>query len=443
MNIALVVLDTVRKDTFDDNFEWLPGLRFESAYSTSHWTIPAHGSLLTGVYPSEHGARAKSRYFDTERDSIVEQLQHNNYRTRALSSNPNISKYFNFDRGFDKFYEARKSNGYTFEQLFDWSSFVQNSEKTGIRRDVGAIKECLKSDDAIIPSLREGLNQKVDLNMGGDIQDKGAQAALKKLKQMKFEDNEFLFINLMEAHGPYVVPDQYYDGTPPDALTIEDTVLEAEEDCDPAPRRRAYDTCVEYLSDIYRQIFELLKEDFDYIFTLSDHGEMFGENGWYGHEFGIYPELTHVPICVYDGNDEIRYRKEPTSILDIHKTIIDLADLEAESRGTDLLSKPTENKYLTEYHGLYERLVEKFRDNGVNKSEVQKMDQIFRGLVTNSGYQGDAIDNDFDDEELVEKMDSPADTIEAMVSSLDICDPGGANVTTDSVKERLRELGYV
>lgn len=54
-NIALVVLDTLRKDLFDAHFGWMPGERFEHAWSTTHWTAAAHASLFTGLYPSEAG----------------------------------------------------------------------------------------------------------------------------------------------------------------------------------------------------------------------------------------------------------------------------------------------------------------------------------------------------------------------------------------------------
>jgi hypothetical protein len=57
--IALIVLDTLRKDAFDRHFDWLPGRRFEHAFSTANWTTPAHASLFTGWYASEVGVHAE------------------------------------------------------------------------------------------------------------------------------------------------------------------------------------------------------------------------------------------------------------------------------------------------------------------------------------------------------------------------------------------------
>jgi arylsulfatase A-like enzyme len=66
MNVAIVVLDTLRKDAFDREFDWLPGRRFSAAYSTGSWTVPAHASLFAGKYPSELGVHSKNRFLDCE-----------------------------------------------------------------------------------------------------------------------------------------------------------------------------------------------------------------------------------------------------------------------------------------------------------------------------------------------------------------------------------------
>src|SRR3990172_4509814 len=35
---------------------------FDEAMSTSPWTLPAHATLLTGLYPSRHGLTSHERY---------------------------------------------------------------------------------------------------------------------------------------------------------------------------------------------------------------------------------------------------------------------------------------------------------------------------------------------------------------------------------------------
>lgn len=82
-NIALVVLDTLRYDSFEDYFDWLPGTRFDNAWSTSHWTVPVHASLFTGKYASEVGIYAGAQTFDCEEPLLAERLSKAGYMTRA------------------------------------------------------------------------------------------------------------------------------------------------------------------------------------------------------------------------------------------------------------------------------------------------------------------------------------------------------------------------
>jgi glucan phosphoethanolaminetransferase (alkaline phosphatase superfamily) len=69
-SFLIVVLDTVRADhlsaygygrSTSPALDCLAsrGTRFERAYSTSSWTLPAHASLFTGLLPEEHGAHSE------------------------------------------------------------------------------------------------------------------------------------------------------------------------------------------------------------------------------------------------------------------------------------------------------------------------------------------------------------------------------------------------
>jgi hypothetical protein len=62
-----------------------------------------------------------------------------------------------------------------------------------------------------LKSLRLGLKLKVrDLGIETIAgEDDGAKKALRLVEQTDFEDDEFLFMNLMEAHGPYKPPSDY------------------------------------------------------------------------------------------------------------------------------------------------------------------------------------------------------------------------------------------
>ena len=74
-SIVLIVLDTVRAHNlrcYGYARETMPHLEgfgsraalYRNAISPSPWTLPAHASLFTGLYPSQHGATELHRYLD-------------------------------------------------------------------------------------------------------------------------------------------------------------------------------------------------------------------------------------------------------------------------------------------------------------------------------------------------------------------------------------------
>jgi arylsulfatase A-like enzyme len=65
-NIVLLSIDTLRADSLraydpssrpHETLDRLAtqGRMFTRAYSTASWTLPAHASLFTGLYPDRHG----------------------------------------------------------------------------------------------------------------------------------------------------------------------------------------------------------------------------------------------------------------------------------------------------------------------------------------------------------------------------------------------------
>ena len=69
-------------------------------------------SLLTGVYPSTHGAIGHADALRSGIPLLAGELRRLGYRTAAVYANPNIGRPFGFADGFDEFidlYPARVS----------------------------------------------------------------------------------------------------------------------------------------------------------------------------------------------------------------------------------------------------------------------------------------------------------------------------------------------
>jgi len=435
-DIALVVLDTLRKDTFDEYFDWIPGRRYERAYSTSNWTVPAHASLFTGRYASEVAVHAKDTYFDCERTALAERLSAAGYTTRAFSANMNISGYFQFDRGFDRFLSPTAQRHLNDDELFDWRAFSRESGRTGVSRYLDAVRQCVADDCRTLPSLLAGLRIKL---RDRENPYRGTAEATERFAEMSFGDDEFLFANLMEVHEPYRAPESYRTVEEPDLTnSVGDLSFGT---VDGERTRTAYGDCARYLSDSYRDFFDLLIGNFDYVVTLSDHGELLGEHDGWGHEHGLYPELTHVPLVI-SGGDLGGTCTAPVSLLDVHRTVLDLAGIESrDSRGQSLLGDVDDRDTLTEYHGLTPWSERKLKGNG-RTDDLTVYDASRRGCLTAEGYGYETID------ELVTVGDPSVDGTRERIATLadglvieETVDGDGDDVP-DEVQSRLEDLGY-
>ena len=112
-SILLVTLDTTRADSlgFESPEVVTPalealaerGVRFSQAWATAPMTLPSHTSMLTGLYPSQHGIRENSRFLAEDRVLLAERLREAGYSTAAFVSGYPLKRRFGLARGFDHY----------------------------------------------------------------------------------------------------------------------------------------------------------------------------------------------------------------------------------------------------------------------------------------------------------------------------------------------------
>ena len=135
-SILLVTLDTTRADSmgFESDAVETPtldalaarGVRFSQAWTTVPMTLPAHASILTGLYPSEHGIRENSRFLDDDRVLLAERLRDAGYTTAAFVSGYPLKRRFGLARGFGHYDDdmgkgnAERAAGPTTDRAFSY-----------------------------------------------------------------------------------------------------------------------------------------------------------------------------------------------------------------------------------------------------------------------------------------------------------------------------------
>ncbi|USZ66779.1 sulfatase-like hydrolase/transferase [Halorussus salilacus] len=431
-SIAIVVLDTLRADAFEEAFDWLDGRRFANAYSTSHWTVPAHASLFTGRYASEVGVHGKSPTLDWEGTVLPEALRDAGYRTRLFTGNPQIYRYDGWDRGFDQ--RVNQASLGLVGDVFDWGTFGHESERSGLALYLEGLLRCLVGDCATLPSLREGYRLFTNSSAYG-----GAEGLRERVRATEFGDDEFLFANVMDAHTPYYPP----DGGDPVVVVAADALAGSVED--PDRIRRAYRTGVEYLSKVYRDIYRELREDFDYVVTLSDHGELLGERGMWNHSIGLDPELVRVPLVVSGDDVDDGTCEAVVSLLDVHRTVADLAglpDAVADSRGQNLLDDPEAVPRLTEYHGLVPFHDDQFERKGV-ADLAERYDRPLDGFVAPNGFYGYETHTEGFRSVGDPPTDDPEAQLRELVGEIDRREVDREEMSVpEDVQDRLEDLGY-
>jgi arylsulfatase A-like enzyme len=138
-NVVLVSMDTVRadhlgcygysRDTSPSVDQLAAGSAlFEQAVSQSPWTLPAHGSIMTGLQPRVLGV---VRYPATRRlplsaRMLAEEFKDAGYATGAFTGGGFVSAHFGFARGFDVYQADGRRFEHNMDGALDWLRLNQD-----------------------------------------------------------------------------------------------------------------------------------------------------------------------------------------------------------------------------------------------------------------------------------------------------------------------------
>ena len=308
-NLIMIAVDTVRWDTW-----WIPertdssdafsdwarnGQVFSRAVSAAPWTVPSVSTVLTGLYPSQHGGGLFDQpvanldkhipsAINASVPTLAEILAAAKIRTVAVSAHPWFDADYGLERGFEELY------------------------------------------------LRSGA-------------DEVTRRGLQWLDETAPDDTPyFLYLHYMDAHDPHL-----------DLAAAQAAV----ENMDDSERARLLSTapkpacgdpesviCTRYLRyaqasvDLRASVAHLLDElrargalDDAVVVLYSDHGEAFHDHyeaaesraldprGFYGfgHGQSLYQEQLHVPLMVWHPDLEGLAVDMPVSLIDVMPSVVD------------------------------------------------------------------------------------------------------------------------
>jgi choline-sulfatase len=121
-NVILLVLDTTRADVFSafnpDSHVKTPAFDrlarsstvLRKAYVNENWTKPSVATILSGLYPSTHGAKREPDVLSPAVALLPEMLQQKGFATAAFIANGYCSEKFGFKRGWSTYRNYIREN---------------------------------------------------------------------------------------------------------------------------------------------------------------------------------------------------------------------------------------------------------------------------------------------------------------------------------------------
>ncbi|MAF64870.1 MAG: metalloenzyme [Planctomycetes bacterium] len=272
-NFIIVILDSLRYDSFmaaEPKVISKLG-KVEKRYTYASWTAPSHYNLLTGLLPhtSPENVYASEYY---KEDFL-------NYNKRLGAKGIEFAKMV---PGLWLPGLLRNTLGYRTHARV---SLPVLNPKTGINRDFDTFQLMDSHNDmrAMLPTLKFGSDRP-----------------------------SFYMLNVGETHYPYAKPDEdssmwprisgvngvfkKLDGqTDGDGNLIKDEEAPQFFDQDKLDelRERQVDT-VRYLDGVFEELFDSVPDNTHIIIT-ADHGELFGEAGYFGHGPIMHDKCFEVP----------------------------------------------------------------------------------------------------------------------------------------------------
>jgi arylsulfatase A-like enzyme len=154
----------------------------------------------------------------------------------------------------------------------------------------------------------------------------------------------------MDTHGPYEPPGEfamlYRDGrvSDRDAQSLYQQAIRDPESITDEERELLidlYDAEIRYNDEKIGEFFDELRSrdllDKSLLMFTADHGDAFGEHGYYEHPRYLHDEITHVPLLVRPPSGAEERISTPVSTLDIASTIASVIGRDIGSNRDSLL----------------------------------------------------------------------------------------------------------
>lgn len=327
-NVLLVVLDTVRADhlsLYGYDRETTPnlarlagrGIVFNQARSTAPWTLPSHASMMTGRWTHELSAGI-NHPLDGTHPTLAEFLGSRGYATAGFVGN---TTYCGVESGLSRGFAHFEDHDLTVLDTI-WNT---------------ALGQRILLPLLWPPEKRAGGHP-------NNYHRESAESLRRSLTtwlQQQGDRPFFAFLNLYDAHNPYIQPAEFRrrfgkrEGTVTDLKNLDRWFIQDKSKLSADEIGfvlDAYDDGIAYLDEQLGRLFDDLDRAGRLANTLviitADHGEELGEHGLYGHASSLYDGEIRVPLLIFPPGERHAGKRvnSQVSLRDLAATVIDLTN---------------------------------------------------------------------------------------------------------------------
>lgn len=432
-NVLFVTVDSLRADHVSCIAESpvaTPGIDavadggtvYTDAYAQGPFTTFSMPSLFTGRYPSalEYTSFPGDviGVYLSGGTTLAEAIADEGYQTAGFHSNPLLSNLFEFDRGFD---------------VFDADlPFSDLSLPGSLKLLTNKLRRLLRTH-AYIPAET--------------ITDR----AIEWTDEQDSEEPLFLWTHYMDVHGPYQRKDGfvYYNKFRGERLWQK--AIHSPEDITEAEHEELTETYreeVAYTDAEIGRLVETVTSTTDrptLVVITADHGEGFGEHGYYSHPHRTDDVLLHVPLVIGDptGTIDDGVVTDPTELVDAGATILDVigADMPDSFEGIPLTATDDDTGPVAIGEA---ELVPDYRATFLDGDWKYVVDEAAGEELLYAREEGN-LNGELITDEDHEQFERFRELAAAHRSRAAASDVGTTTegIEDDEVRERLKQLGYM
>ncbi|MBI3119326.1 MAG: sulfatase [Candidatus Hydrogenedentes bacterium] len=315
INVVLISLDTLRADRLScygysrettpnlDRWAREEAVLFENAITPETWTLPAHMSMFTGLFPQHHGV-SRDANLAANVVTLPQLLQQHGYATGGFTGHTWwLRPDRGFGRGFDHYDNAPEMFRHVYktrELLYAWLAqeerrplfvFLHSYDLHYKIKELGYERPYDPDDEQFLvfskPYLAEQPFQSIE------------KQPLKASELLKAWREHKIAFTAVEAD----TLDALYD----DTLRMLDQAL----------------------ADCFAKLKTMDLYDSSFIIVTADHGEGLGERGYYDHE-DVWEEEARVPLLIRfpQGTHAGKRVAGQVQLIDLFPTVVDLLGLQ-------------------------------------------------------------------------------------------------------------------